>query len=1011
MDHAKKVLAAFGRAFGKLPEKRGETTEQQKMFLNDAMIGLAQEGKVISVRLALFAEMMKGKSWTPATLQEVGGTEGIGVTFLEETFSAGTAPPEHRYHQKAGRAVLKALLPETGTDIKGHMRSHEELLEASGYASRPRDFDDLLRILDSELRLITPTDPEGKDDSAPSTLQAGAKYYQLTHDYLVPSLRDWLTRKQKETRRGRAELLLADRAAVWNARTENRQLPSLLQWLQIRWLTKNKNWTPPQQRMMRKASLYHVLRGLLIATFLVLAGAGLMEAGFCINSSVLAEAIRSSDTAQLPQFLWAIEQMERRPPFPSRMLLLSKLRRIYDESEPRSRERLHASLALLPVDSTQADYLSDRLLDAQPHEFLVIRGALGRHEGIPRDKLWHVVEAPEKGKESQRLRAAAALARYDPVNEKWATVQEAVGNDLVAVPALHLSLWAEALRPVRTKLLPQLSTVYRDAGRRETERSLATDILADYAADNPQVLADLLLDADDQQFAAIYSKLKDRSEQGLQLLTEAINKKLPPGLLSSDKKREKLAKRQANAAVALLRMNHAQKVWPLLRRSDQPEDPRLRSYVIHRLAPLGADAGALIKRLDEEPDVTIRRALVLSLGEYNKHELSPDTRKTLVPKLQTLYCNEADPGLHAAVEWLLRQWKEEELWLSRVNDAWAKDKEQRDKRLASIQQSLRRDKEKAPPQWYVNAQGQTMVVIPGPVQFRMGSPSTEEGREAVESQHKRRIGRTFVLAAKSVTVSEFRRFLRANQLEAWFELGGEFTPEMQRRSLEENGPINCVDWYRAALYCNWLSEQDGIPPEQWCYETNAQSLSREKLSAAVLLLLQRHPLVAVGSSSYFSVDRPLQVTGLRKDYLSLTGYRLPMESEWEYACRAGAVTSWYYGETEELLHNYGWYMKNSGERTRPVGSKKPNDLGLFDMHGNVHTWCQERYLGDYPIARNGEALEDKEAIYSINIQNFPVLRGGSFNYYASRVRCAYRFWYVPSTRYANIGFRPARTYR
>ena len=195
---------------------------------------MAQEGKVISVRLALFAEMMKGKPWTPATLKEVGGTEGVGVTFLEETFSAATAPPEHRYHQKAARAVLKALLPESGTDIKGHMRSHAELLEASGYASRPKDFDDLIRILDSEIRLITPTDPEGKEEADESTsqVQPGQKYYQLTHDYLVPSLRDWLTRKQKETRRGRAELLLADRAAVWNARPENRQLPSLLQWLQ-----------------------------------------------------------------------------------------------------------------------------------------------------------------------------------------------------------------------------------------------------------------------------------------------------------------------------------------------------------------------------------------------------------------------------------------------------------------------------------------------------------------------------------------------------------------------------------------------------------------------------------------------------------------------------------------------------------------------------------------------------------------------------------------------------------
>src|SRR5262249_19575948 len=207
--HAEKVLAAFGRAFGVWPDASADASKDQKQFLEQAVSGLAQEGKVICVRLALFAEMMKGKSWTPATWKEVGGTEGVGVTFLEETFSAATAPPEHRYHQKAARAVLKALLPESGTDLKGHMRSYGELLDASGYASRPQDFDDLIRILDSEIRLITPTDPEGKEGASSS--QPGQKYYQLTHDYLVPSLRDWLTRKQKETRRGRAQLLLADR--------------------------------------------------------------------------------------------------------------------------------------------------------------------------------------------------------------------------------------------------------------------------------------------------------------------------------------------------------------------------------------------------------------------------------------------------------------------------------------------------------------------------------------------------------------------------------------------------------------------------------------------------------------------------------------------------------------------------------------------------------------------------------------------------------------------------------
>src|SRR5439155_5691215 len=97
LDHAKKVLAAFGRALGKLPENPSETSKEQKEFLKKAVSGLAQERKVICIRLALFAEMMKGRPWTPASLKEVGGTEGVGVTFLEETFSASTAPPEHRY--------------------------------------------------------------------------------------------------------------------------------------------------------------------------------------------------------------------------------------------------------------------------------------------------------------------------------------------------------------------------------------------------------------------------------------------------------------------------------------------------------------------------------------------------------------------------------------------------------------------------------------------------------------------------------------------------------------------------------------------------------------------------------------------------------------------------------------------------------------------------------------------------------------------------------------------------
>jgi serine/threonine protein kinase len=271
LRHAEKILTAFGRAFGDLPEAPDEATKDQENFLAKAVQDLAEDGKVICVRLALFAEMLKGKSWTPATLEEVGGIAGVGVTFLEETFSASTAPPEHRHHQKAARAVLKALLPESGTHIRGLMRSRDELLEASGYAGRSNDFEDLIHVLDRELKLLTPTDPEGTEaaEDPTSGTEAGNKYYQLTHDYLVPSLRDWLTKKQKETRRGRAELCLEELAASWNAKPENRQLPTLREYLNIRMFTERRRWSEPQRKMMDKAGRYHAVRGLSIAMLLI----------------------------------------------------------------------------------------------------------------------------------------------------------------------------------------------------------------------------------------------------------------------------------------------------------------------------------------------------------------------------------------------------------------------------------------------------------------------------------------------------------------------------------------------------------------------------------------------------------------------------------------------------------------------------------------------------------------------------------------------------------------------
>jgi formylglycine-generating enzyme required for sulfatase activity len=141
----------------------------------------------------------------------------------------------------------------------------------------------------------------------------------------------------------------------------------------------------------------------------------------------------------------------------------------------------------------------------------------------------------------------------------------------------------------------------------------------------------------------------------------------------------------------------------------------------------------------------------------------------------------------------------------------------------------------------------------------------------------------------------------------------------------------------------------------------------------------------------------------------LTGYRLPTEAEWEYACRAGAATSRYYGETAELLTHYGWYLGNSTEQTQPVGSKKPNDWGLFDMHGNVWNWCQERYK-PYALPKQGSPLADIEDNLSIINTDSRVLRGGSFLSLAGDVRSPGRFSNVPTTSNNRVGLRPSRTF-
>ena len=237
------------------------------------------------------------------------------------------------------------------------------------------------------------------------------------------------------------------------------------------------------------------------------------------------------------------------------------------------------------------------------------------------------------------------MAGFDPDSPRWKYAGKAAAEALVVENPLVAGAWVDALRPARKSLLASLQEIFRDRQRGDAERSLAAGILADYAADQPQILADLVMDADEKQFAIIFKKFRDGGKVGLPLLQREIKKPMPE---AGDEAREVLAERQANAAVALMKMNVTDSVWPLLKFSP---DPRVRSYLIDRFAPLGVDVAALVQRLPDEPDVSSRRALILCLGEFDTTRFPSSGRQPLVAMLLDLYRNNPDPGLHAAAEW------------------------------------------------------------------------------------------------------------------------------------------------------------------------------------------------------------------------------------------------------------------------------------------------------------------------------------------------------------------------
>jgi formylglycine-generating enzyme required for sulfatase activity len=320
-----------------------------------------------------------------------------------------------------------------------------------------------------------------------------------------------------------------------------------------------------------------------------------------------------------------------------------------------------------------------------------------------------------------------------------------------------------------------------------------------------------------------------------------------------------------------------------------------------------------------------------------------------------LYYSHPDPGVHSAIAWTLRKWNEEER-LGELEETLKETEQQ----LAQRDDDARR--------WYVNTQGLTFSILKAE-RFRMGSPETEAGRVPSEVLHTRTIGRTFAISTKEVTRGQFDRFRQEHP-----EI---VEVDIDRHSRSDDSPQLHVTWYDAVAYCNWLSEQEGIPRDQWCYLPNRDGRYAEGMKPA-------------------------------PDYLKRVGYRLPSEAEWEFASRAIGVTATHFGESAEFLEYYGWHVWNSEDRSWPGGLLKPNGFGLFDMLGNAREWCHERYAA-YP-EQTGDVILDSGDTAVVKNADARVLRGSSFQNMAPHLRSAYRNMNKPNNGYLFLGFRVARTH-
>lgn len=401
-------------------------------------------------------------------------------------------------------------------------------------------------------------------------------------------------------------------------------------------------------------------------------------------------------------------------------------------------------------------------------------------------------------------------------------------------------------------------------------------------------------------------------------------------------------------AVALMRLGEVEAASQMLALA---ADPSQRTLFIHQFENWRGNLAEVAQFLaSTTSDPEFQSGLCQAVGRISVDELSNDERRALEPALRELYVTSPSGAVHSAAGWALKQWKLD-LPPTAAADTQKSEKQERD--------------------WYVNIVGMTFVKIPAGNFDRKDFEGDDLGRVALT--------RAFWLGDCEVTRQQFEMFL-ADPKHPQGEHPGGSTIDPQS-SPTADCPACSVQWFHAILFCNWLSRREGLTPY---YERTGEK--------------QKDPFI---TNSEWSVWRSIPQS---------TGYRLPTEAEWEYACRARSTTFFSFGDDESSLKDYavvgGYAVGYNLESTQPTGSRQPNGWGLFDMHGNVCEWNHDWHEETTSDAR--PAVVDPTGPL---VGDLRVFRGGSFVDDALKLRSAYRSSEPPNACNPHRGFRVARTYR